>query len=46
MDEYVYDASFIKDTDEEIFDSIHKRIFELVEKFPEKKVLFEGYLKA
>jgi cyclopropane fatty-acyl-phospholipid synthase-like methyltransferase len=35
----------IKDSDDYIFDNLEKRCFELINKYPDKKELFENYIK-
>lgn len=43
--EDIFNKNVIEESDDFIFDSIKKRIDELIEKYPEKKELFLGYLR-
>jgi SAM-dependent methyltransferase len=44
--EVVFDRSTLEDSDNSIYTSIKKRIYELILQYPEKKDLFSGYLKS
>lgn len=45
LDEVVASNDQIKEADEYIFSNLKTRCNELIEKYPEKKALFEGYIK-
>ena len=46
VQEIIFTRDFIEDSDNIIYDSIEKRISELINEFPDKKELFYGYLKS
>ena len=45
VDEYVYESTFLEDSDAEIFERIRKRAGELIEKYPGRRAIFERYLR-
>jgi hypothetical protein len=46
VEEYTLEDDFIEESDRDIFAAIKQCAGELVEQYPEKKALFEGYLDA
>ena len=45
IDEFIINKVDIKDSDEYIFDNLRKRCYELIDKHPEKRQLFDNYIK-
>jgi SAM-dependent methyltransferase len=46
VQEIIFEKDAIEDSDKIIYDSIEKRISELIKEYPDKKKLFNGYLKS
>jgi cyclopropane fatty-acyl-phospholipid synthase-like methyltransferase len=46
IDQKVLSSDFIKKSNKKIYDKIHKRSVEMMNKYPEDQSIFEGYLKA
>ncbi len=45
VDEHVFDPAFLEESDAEIFEHIRRRAGELIEKYPGRRAIFEGYLR-
>lgn len=45
IDEYIIKDQFIKETDEYIFEKVKNRCIELIKKHPDKRKLFDDYIK-
>ena len=45
LEDDIIQKNDIKDSDDYIFDNLKKRCFELINKYPDKKDLFENYIK-
>jgi cyclopropane fatty-acyl-phospholipid synthase-like methyltransferase len=45
VDEWVMDKNEIKDSDDYIFNHLNKRCSELIDRYPDKRRLFENYIK-
>jgi cyclopropane fatty-acyl-phospholipid synthase-like methyltransferase len=46
IDQIVLSSDFIKKSNKKIYDKIHKRSVEMMNKYPEDQLIFEGYLKS
>ncbi len=46
VDKTLLNSAYIKKSNKQIYDSIHIRVLELMEKYPEDCSIFEGYLKS
>ncbi len=46
VDKTLLNSAYIKKSNNQIYDSIHKRVLELKEKYPEDRSIFDGYLKS
>jgi len=44
VDEYIFNSTEIIESNKQIFRNIQKRAIELIDKYPEKKLLFEAYI--
>ncbi|MDY6931647.1 MAG: hypothetical protein SVJ22_07025 [Halobacteriota archaeon] len=45
LEEYIIKSEDIKESDEFIFNKLEKRCTELINKYPDKRELFENYIK-
>lgn len=46
VDKTLLNSAYIKKSNKQIYDRIHKRVLELIEKYPEDRSIFDGYLKS